>query len=84
VRTDFSDGAGRRRIAEDLDTSFMVVAGAGTGKTTALVSRIVALVRTGSVSLREIAAITFTEAAAAEPGHRERGRGRRPPPGGRP
>ena len=44
----------------------MVVAGAGTGKTTALVGRIVELVRSGQASLREIAAITFTEAAAAE------------------
>ncbi len=56
----------RLRIAQDLDANLMVVAGAGTGKTTALVGRIVALVRTGAVSLREIAAITFTEAAAAE------------------
>ena len=43
-----------------------MVAGAGTGKTTALVGRIVELVRSGQASLREIAAITFTEAAAAE------------------
>ncbi len=66
VRTAAGDGAARLTIARDLDTNIMVVAGAGTGKTTALVGRIVALVRTGAVSLREIAAITFTEAAAAE------------------
>jgi ATP-dependent exoDNAse (exonuclease V) beta subunit len=66
MTTDTDDTAARRRIAEDLDTNIMVVAGAGTGKTTALVARIVALVRGGAVSLREIAAITFTEAAAAE------------------
>ena len=56
----------RRRIAGDLDANLMVVAGAGTGKTTALVGRVVELVRSGTASLREIAAITFTEAAAAE------------------
>ena len=61
----------------------MVVAGAGTGKTTALVGRIVELVRSGRASLREIAAITFTEAAAAELRQRvrekiERGRRRTP------
>jgi len=60
------DGAARLRIAEDLDTNITVVAGAGTGKTTALVGRLLALVRTGAVTLREVAAITFTEAAAAE------------------
>ena len=56
----------RRRIENDLDATLVVVAGAGTGKTTALVSRIVELVRTGTARMREIAAITFTEAAAAE------------------
>ena len=40
--------------------------GAGTGKTTALVGRIVELVATGTARLRSIAAITFTEAAAGE------------------
>ncbi len=56
----------RRRINEDLDTTLVVVAGAGTGKTTALVGRILQLVRTGAASMGDIAAITFTEAAAAE------------------
>ncbi len=60
------DDDGRRRINEDLDTTLVVVAGAGTGKTTALVGRIVELVRTGAASMGDIAAITFTEAAAAE------------------
>jgi ATP-dependent helicase/nuclease subunit A len=66
MTTDPDDLRARIRIAEDLDTNLMVVAGAGTGKTTALVGRIVALVGSGAVSLGEIAAITFTEAAAAE------------------
>jgi ATP-dependent helicase/nuclease subunit A len=63
------DGADRRAIAEDLDATMFVEAGAGTGKTSALVGRVVALATapppTG-VRLREVAAITFTEKAAAE------------------
>ena len=60
------DDHGLDRIRRDLDTTMLVVAGAGTGKTTALVDRIVELVSTGTATLRELAAITFTEAAAAE------------------
>ena len=44
----------------------VVEAGAGTGKTWSLVERVVALVTTGRASMGGIAAITFTEAAAAE------------------
>ncbi len=64
--TESSDAAARRRIREDLDATLFVEAGAGTGKTSALVGRIVELVATGRASLTELAAITFTEAAAAE------------------
>jgi len=53
------------------DRTFFVEAGAGAGKTTALVERIVALVH-GGVPVTSIAAITFTEAAAAELRHRVR------------
>ena len=60
------DVAARRRVRDDHDVSMFIEAGAGTGKTTALVDRVVALVATGRVELRELAAITFTEAAAAE------------------
>lgn len=49
-----------------LDQTLFVEAGAGTGKTTQLVDRIVNLVLTNGVSLANVAAITFTEAAAAE------------------
>jgi ATP-dependent exoDNAse (exonuclease V) beta subunit len=56
----------RARIRGELDSTVVVVAGAGTGKTTALVSRVIELVRTGTASLRDMAVITFTEAAAAE------------------
>ena len=60
------DEAARKRIAESLDETLFVEAGAGTGKTTSLVSRIMTLVQTGTATLDRIAAITFTEAAAAE------------------
>jgi ATP-dependent exoDNAse (exonuclease V) beta subunit len=60
------DQDARDRIADDLATTLFVEAGAGSGKTTALVGRVVALVRSGVVELRQIAAITFTEKAAAE------------------
>ena len=60
------DALARASIAGELDSTLVVVAGAGTGKTTALVGRIVELVRSGRAALREVAAITFTEAAAAE------------------
>jgi len=60
------DLTARRRIADDLGTTLFVEAGAGSGKTTALVGRITALVATGTAELGSIAAITFTEKAAAE------------------
>lgn len=49
-----------------LDRTLFVEAGAGTGKTTQLVSRIVNTVMNNDVRLSDIAAITFTEAAASE------------------
>lgn len=60
------DAAARDRIRDAHDTSLFIEAGAGTGKTSALVQRVVALVATGAAELRHVAAITFTEAAAAE------------------
>ena len=59
------DEASRVRIRTDLDTTLFVEAGAGAGKTSSLVARIVSLVRAG-VPITGIAAITFTEKAAAE------------------
>jgi ATP-dependent helicase/nuclease subunit A len=59
------DHAARRRIRDDLDATLFVEAGAGAGKTSSLVARIVNLVRSG-VPITAIAAITFTEKAAAE------------------
>lgn len=60
------DQGARERIARDLDTNLLVEAGAGSGKTTALVGRMVALIETGVASADEIAAVTFTRKAAAE------------------
>src|SRR5207249_3557208 len=56
----------RRRIHEDLDSTLFVEAAAGTGKTTALVARILAVIRSGRSSLDRIAAVTFTDKAAGE------------------
>jgi len=65
------DQAARDRIGDDLATNLFVEAGAGAGKTTSLVGRIMALVRTG-VPIDAIAAITFTDKAAAELRHKVR------------
>ncbi|MDO8616919.1 MAG: UvrD-helicase domain-containing protein [Dehalococcoidia bacterium] len=56
----------RRKICEELDQTLFVEAGAGTGKTRALVDRVVALVCLGQTRIDRIVAITFTERAAAE------------------
>src|SRR4051795_9292137 len=63
--TPVSDQAARDEIRTSLDVTLFVEAGAGTGKTTALVARIVNLGGSG-VPMGPLAAITFTEAAAAE------------------
>src|SRR5437868_2112464 len=60
------DSTDRERLLTELDQTFFVEAGAGTGKTTVLVGRIVKLVAAGRVTMEALAAITFTEAAAAE------------------
>ncbi|MCU1458411.1 MAG: UvrD/REP helicase, partial [Actinomycetia bacterium] len=60
------DELARGRIRDDGDVTFIVEAGAGTGKTTALVGRVVGMVARGELAFHRLAAITFTEAAAAE------------------
>jgi ATP-dependent helicase/nuclease subunit A len=64
--TDPADAEARRRILAEYGTSFFVEAAAGTGKTTALVGRIVGLIRAGAGTLNRIVAVTFTERAAGE------------------
>lgn len=61
-----SDQVARDRIANDLATTLVVEAGAGTGKTHSFVQRIESLVLKDGIRIEEIAAITFTRAAAAE------------------
>ncbi len=60
----------RDAVRTRLDETLFVEAGAGTGKTDVLVDRIVALVTAdgaaGPIEMRAVAAITFTEKAAAE------------------
>ncbi len=65
--TDFirKDADARDRIVNDTGTNFFVEAGAGSGKTTMLVRRMVAMVETGT-DISTISAITFTKAAAGE------------------
>ncbi|MBX3189757.1 MAG: UvrD-helicase domain-containing protein [Labilithrix sp.] len=60
------DAEARARIANDLDCTLVVEAAAGTGKTTALVERILSLLRTGKATLASLVAVTFTEKAAGE------------------
>ncbi|MEM9203909.1 MAG: UvrD-helicase domain-containing protein [Actinomycetota bacterium] len=60
------DQAHRDRIRGVRDVNQFVEAGAGSGKTRALVDRVEALVLDDAIPLEAIAAITFTEKAAAE------------------
>ena len=64
----------RRKAATWTDGPVLVEAGAGTGKTTLLVDRILHLIRAEGARLDEIAAITFTRKATAELKDRIRGR----------
>ena len=61
-----ADEAERVRIRDERDRTLFVEAGAGSGKTRALVDRIEALVIDDGIEMEAIAAITFTEKAAAE------------------
>ncbi|MXW59923.1 MAG: AAA family ATPase [Acidimicrobiia bacterium] len=60
-----NDQVDRDAIEDELDSTLFVEAGAGSGKTTALVARVIRLLDSG-VDMENIAAITFTEKAAAE------------------
>lgn len=59
------DHEARVEITEKVFTSHFVIAGAGAGKTSAMISRIVNSIEAG-VGIDQILAITFTEAAASE------------------
>ena len=73
MTTTINDEETLSSIVNDLGANLMVEAGAGTGKTYALVSQVVALVKSG-VRMQNIVAITFTDAAAAELSERVRSR----------
>jgi ATP-dependent helicase/nuclease subunit A len=60
------DQDARDRIQHDLHANLLVEAGAGAGKTTEMVRRMVALVRAGVARADQVAAVTFTRKAAAE------------------
>jgi ATP-dependent exoDNAse (exonuclease V) beta subunit len=66
VTTPWPDQPARDAIAVDLGTTHFVEAGAGSGKTTQLVARALQLLLSGRARIDQVAAITFTEAAAAE------------------
>jgi ATP-dependent helicase/nuclease subunit A len=60
------DQDARDRIVANHDRNMLVEAGAGSGKTTAMVRRLVALILTGAGTIDQIVAVTFTRKAAAE------------------
>ena len=56
----------RDLITGELGRSMLVEAAAGTGKTTSMVDRMIALIEQGKCGVGELAAVTFTRKAAAE------------------
>jgi ATP-dependent helicase/nuclease subunit A len=63
---DLPDRAEREVIRSELDRNVVVEAAAGTGKTTELVKRIIAVLASGRATVDGLVAVTFTEKAAGE------------------
>lgn len=61
-----NDSVARARLVSDLETNFLVEAGAGSGKTYSLVSRLVAGLVRGTYQVQHLVVVTFTRKAAAE------------------
>ena len=57
-------GENRQAIANELDHTLIVEAAAGTGKTTELVGRIVALIEHQRATIGQLGAVTFRHTAA--------------------
>ena len=60
------DQAQRDAIKHDLQSTILVEAAAGTGKTTSMIDRMVNLLAEGHLKIDTLAAVTFTRKAAAE------------------
>src|SRR5439155_3412620 len=60
------DQDARDRICTSLDETMLVEAAAGTGKTSELVARLVAVLAEGRGTVQSVVAVTFTEKAAGE------------------
>ena len=60
------DNEQRELITSALDTSMLVEAAAGTGKTTSMVARMVALLAEDKCRVHQLAAVTFTRKAASQ------------------
>ena len=72
-----ADQRERDRIRDALEVTLVVEAAAGTGKTSALVGRMVSVLTAGAARLDQIVGVTFTEAAAGELKLRLRGESER-------
>ncbi len=66
IEPQLGDRAARERIRTSLAESLLVEASAGTGKTTELIARIVAVLASGVTKIGRIVAVTFTNKAAGE------------------